>query len=289
MNYGTLKDWQKYEGNMYCGICAKRSNWETNYVAEFTLDEEYLCNDCYQKLVVTPNLKLLTKEDLTDDLIGKEVICVNNANWNTWLIVNKKYTVVGIYEDAITVIDKANPATFHFERFALPYEAPKPQMQERCVTVPVDNINGDINVTDGEIKLYTDEELVEDLQKKQINILKSQPEITHSCELEFPNGETVTIPGPEGPEWTAETKRYDWPQKHFWEQTSTPNKMNLPGHMFIHEQGKLLHREYFGKMSYENPRIVSITKWTRDPIYQPSEREETFEERAKRRYPSRWR
>lgn len=91
-------------------------------------------------------------------------------------------------------------------------------------------------------------------------------ETTYSAVLEFPPQkpggptETVEIPGPEGEDWESETERFDWPHKYFWNGTV---KMNLAGYQFAHKEGESLFREYHSRISFENARIVSITKYTR--------------------------
>lgn len=186
----------------------------------------------------TQKLKPLTKKDLTDDLIGREVVWISAKHVD--VKVGKGYEVIDINlkQELLTIKDDVGDhRDMSIDRFALPVNEHKPVR-----------------------------------------------ETTHSCTLEFPNGETVTVPGPSGPEWAAETTRFDWPTKHYKDFGTKTQLFDVK-----HNNGKLILDEYTVRMHNENARITSITKWTRDPNYQSPEREETFEERAIRRYPSRMR
>jgi hypothetical protein len=98
---------------------------------------------------------------------------------------------------------------------------------------------------------------------------KTRTECTHSALLEFPNGEHVTIPPPpESEGWEAETllDETEWPHRYiheYWMEHANR------GPFIGHKEGQLIYDEYLCRYTPENPRIVSLTKWTRE-VEEPS-------------------
>lgn len=81
-------------------------------------------------------------------------------------------------------------------------------------------------------------------------------EYTHSGELEFPNGERVTIPDPIG--WEKVWRRdFDWPHRY------VNGTKDVDRHEVRHIEGALIAMEYRTRSLDENARYVSIAKWKR--------------------------
>lgn len=89
---------------------------------------------------------------------------------------------------------------------------------------------------------------------------QNSTETTHSAELEFPNGQRVEIPPPPESE--------GWKAKVLWDVSEWPHRYDSEyrdsDFEVTHESGELIAVEYEARMAAENPRIVSMTKWTRE-------------------------
>jgi hypothetical protein len=99
--------------------------------------------------------------------------------------------------------------------------------------------------------------------ERQEDTPKTRTEVTHSAELEFPNGQRVTIPPPPDSEgWEA--------VHHVWMYSDQYYSMSrLPWvDCITHDIGLMMKHEYHRRALAENPRIVSLTKWVREVVMQ---------------------
>lgn len=98
-------------------------------------------------------------------------------------------------------------------------------------------------------------------------------EVTYSCTLEFPNGDVVEIPPPEGEGW--ESKRVMTKSPDYWGPRVNSANSSYQGCVCIwdenefnydiaHDVGFLIAREYMDRIDEQRPNITNIIEWTRE-------------------------
>lgn len=97
---------------------------------------------------------------------------------------------------------------------------------------------------------------------------KPKTETTHSCVLEFPNGEVIEIPGPEGAEWSvSEVTRQFWQRQHVHSLLDGKYIKHInTGHLswkITHSEGLMLAHEYEKRVNKEHPVFITVTQWER--------------------------
>lgn len=108
-------------------------------------------------------------------------------------------------------------------------------------------------------------------------------EITHSFTLLFPNGDRVNVPAPTGSGWKEEIVVDEWTK--FDHETWGPTVVNAgmtvgicitcpelgmeeTKFYILHEDARIILREYLNRIWDVKPRVLSLSKWTR--IYTPT-------------------
>lgn len=101
-------------------------------------------------------------------------------------------------------------------------------------------------------------------------------EVTHSCTLEFANGDVVEIPPPEGEGWEEEILFDEWTEKfnNTKKYTMVKDYGVLCRDNITHEKGLMIFAEIFSRAYHENARVLSTSRWTRETkIAEDSEKE----------------
>lgn len=102
-------------------------------------------------------------------------------------------------------------------------------------------------------------------------------EVTHSCTLEFPNGDVVEIPEPEGDgwesviifdEWTVRDDLDDWGEHVENVYRACNNKIRIleivdVDYEFYHQSSHMIIDEYNERIEETGPRVLSLTKHIR--------------------------
>lgn len=125
-------------------------------------------------------------------------------------------------------------------------------------------------------------------------------EITHSCTLEFPNGDRVEIPPPpESEGWVMDeiiyksdySKPRHWPSRtlnaHYYD-TEKCGEIEMEGELdykILHPGGCIILYEYSCRIFHQSPQIINLTSWTREVIPNAEPRQKTMMDEARERFP----
>ena len=221
------------------------------------MTEEKMCEQ-----IDEPELVPIT--EWSDDLVGKRVVVINDSITGV-LEKGDIHTIKGRGRAAITCEIDNTPDGYTplLSRFALAQNQDTPSNHK--LGPGVEEIM--------EIGRRMLEEINSTLPKIKPNT--SYVEITHSAKFEFPNGDIMEIPGPEGDGW----KKEEVLEISSWKPTFYQDMLYLHGWEFPsinHTEGQIIYGEYSKRMSFENPKMLELSKWTRTVVVTAQEPEEQY-------------
>lgn len=331
MNYGKIEEWKAHSNGGTCAYCSIFSDGGFYKQCKNTCTITHSCLSCYIEHVVTPNTEPIT--EVTEDLIGRDVVCTDTFGKDDRLVLGKEYVIAGVTCGQFVRIDvdDSHHSFFNYLFRLLPEknetvaESPGPTLEPLRkwsdsligkvavgICYPYKNLKVVMSHSyDGKVfyeqnscatyvlnqfALYAGEsdkkqEQPDDCSEKRQET--PEPETTHSATLQFPNGDMVEIPAPEGEGWESEVvieykKESDtWPEEvnniGFKAGVYIEDK-NYP---FKHKNAQVVAADYLSRTYIEKPHVLLLTKWTRAHEWKPAPKEKTFEEIAIERYPSR--
>jgi hypothetical protein len=294
--YGHAGEWEKYRLHRMCDhCCVAKASFETADRDEYFehIDDgcyvDCLCQSCYEKYVepaatstesliefksqhrsnvkvkgpvpsakdvYTPEKRPIDPAEVDETWVGATVECVVEPA--SLFTVGKTYHVVKVEKGRfIHMFDNTRKREcVKPEYFTLVKKADESSDKNECSCGRDNRLCG--ACYDEYVKPHTEN-----------TTPKTRTEYTHSALLEFPNGDRVIIPPPSESEgWEAKTlwDESEWPHRYiheYWMEHANR------GPFIGHKEGQLIYDEYLRRYTPENPRIVSLTKWTRE-VEEPS-------------------
>lgn len=236
--------WEKWYCNTptRCVACAGTKSSGVMFINAYTRDP--FCCECHERTQSSfalaagqpapdnpPGLRPLT--EWNDDLAGKRVVCLNNScnlqSQKNQIKKGEVYTIERQYASHLVVLVESK-RTWRLKRFAL-----APDQSESVEEPP-----------------------------KQPVI-----ETSHSMQLKFPDGELIDIPAPDGEGWVEDVLWDEWTEpdgKRVTETASTFGAgVSIESFQYLIRttNSKIVAKEYFRRILFEKPLIVSCSSWTR--------------------------